>query len=57
MLSGATTKFVFISKVLNGMTPEYLPSIAPSTVGITTRYRLRNKSDIQTTTIPALSQQ
>ena len=57
MLSGTTTKFVFIYKVLNEMTPEYLPSLAPSTVGSTTRYRLHNKSDIQTTSIPALSQQ
>ena len=39
----------------NGMTPEYLSSLAPPTVGSTTRYRLRNESDLQT--IPAKSQQ
>ena len=38
----------------NEMTPEYLSSIAPPTVG-SARYRLRNESDLQT--IPAKSQQ
>ena len=37
------------------MTTEYLSSLAPSTVGSTTRDRLRNESDLQT--IPAKSQQ
>ena len=39
----------------NEMTPEYLSSLAPPTVGSTTRYRLSNESDLQT--IPAKSQQ
>ena len=37
------------------MTPEYLSPLAPPTVGSTTRYRLRNESDLQT--ISAKSQQ
>ena len=39
----------------NEMTPEYISSLAPSTLGRTTRYRLGNESDLQT--IPAKSQQ
>ena len=39
----------------NEMTPEYLSTVAPQTVGSTTRYKLRNESDLQT--IPAKSQQ
>ena len=37
------------------MTPEYISSLTPLTVGGTTRNRLRNESDLQT--IPAKSQQ
>ena len=39
----------------NEMTSEYLSSLAPPTVGSTTRYRLSNELDLQT--IPAKSQQ
>ena len=49
------SKLVLFYKMQNEMTPEYLSSLAPPTVGSTTRYRLRNESDLQT--IPAKSQQ
>ena len=39
----------------NGLTPEYLSSLVPPSVGSTVRYALRNNSDLQT--IPAKSQQ
>ena len=42
------SKLVLFYKMQNEMTPEYLSSLAPPTVGSTTRYRLRNKSDLQT---------
>ena len=45
------SKLVLFYKMQNEMTPEYLSSLAPPTVGSTTRYRLRNESDLQT--IPA----
>ena len=32
----------------NEMTPEHLSALAPPSVGSTTRYRLRNESDLQT---------
>ena len=37
------------------MTPEYLSSLVPPTVGSTVRYNLGNESDLQT--VPAKSQQ
>ena len=49
------SKPVFFYKMQNEMTHEYLSSLAPSTVGRTTKYKLRNESDLQT--IPAKSQQ
>ena len=49
------SKLVLFYKMQNEMTPEYLSALAPPTVGSTTRYRLRNESDLQT--IPAKSQQ
>ena len=42
------SKLVHFYKMQNEMTPEYLSSLAPPTVGSTTRYRLRNESDLQT---------
>ena len=49
------SKLVLFYKMQNEMTPEYLSSLAPQAVDSTTRYRLRNESDLQT--IPAKSQQ
>ena len=48
------SKLVLFYKMQNGMTLYYLSFLAPPTVGCTTRYRLRNKSDFQT--IPVKSQ-
>ena len=45
------SKLVLFYKMQNEMTPEILSSLAPPTVGSTTRYRLRSESDLQT--IPA----
>ena len=48
-------KLVLYYKMQNGMTPEYLSSLVPPTVGSTVRYVLRNEADLQT--VPARSQQ
>ena len=48
-------KLILYYKMQNGLTPEYLSSLVPPTVGSTVRYALRNNSDLQT--IPAKSQQ
>ena len=42
-------------KMQHGVTPEYLSSLVPPTVGSTARYPLRNESDLQI--VPAKSQQ
>ena len=48
-------KLTLYFKMQNGMTPEYLSSLVPPTVGSAVRYNLRNDSDLQT--VPAKSQQ
>ena len=48
-------KLILYYKMQHGMTPEYLSSLVPPTVGSTARYPLRNESDLQT--VPAKSQQ
>ena len=48
-------KLTLYYKMQNGMTPEYLSSLVPPTVGSTVRYNLRKESDLQT--VPAKSQQ
>ena len=48
-------KLILYYKMQNGLTPEYLSSLVPLSVGSTVRYALRNNSDLQT--IPAKSQQ
>ena len=40
-------KLILYYKMQHGMTPEYLSSLVPPTVGSTARYPLRNKSDLQ----------
>ena len=48
-------KLILYYKMQHGMTPEYLSSLVPPTVGSIARYPLRNESDLQT--VPAKSQQ
>lgn len=48
-------KLILYYKMQNGLTPEYLSSLVPPTVGSTVRYALRNESGLQT--VPAKSQQ
>ena len=48
-------KLMLYYKMQHGMTPEYLSSLVPPTVGSTARYPLCNESDLQT--VPAKSQQ
>ena len=48
-------KLILYYKMQIGLTPEYLSSLIPPSVGSTVRYALCNNSDLQT--IPAKSQQ
>lgn len=47
-------KLILYYKMVNNMTPEYLSSLVPPTVGSISRYNLRNETNLQT--IPARSQ-
>ncbi|XP_053380636.1 uncharacterized protein LOC128548935 [Mercenaria mercenaria] len=40
-------KLILLYKMKNGLTPEYLSSLVPQTVGETATYNLRNAADIQ----------
>ena len=41
-------KLIIFYKIINGLTPDYLTDLVPPLIQETTRYKLRNSTDIQT---------